>query len=606
MKLYDVQQKAVDRIIKSIKRSDAVFFQAPTGWGKTAVAVALANYFRKQGRNVIIATVRNDLVAQFNQTIIRMGAIEKPSIVVGRSNYIILDKALTRIKEIKGTHFEKFESFVEVGSFLAAEKESGKKFLFASDVEREHARIADTDIWLLVKIFATPKEEHELAMLPTLDESKFAVTNIFYLTSYLMSSDLKENTVVILDEVDYFSENVRNFFYDGFSLHSIKVMADFEHFQSDIEIFGKLAEKAESARNKASRIRASGLNNKEDLAAAIDELYKILDKTFSKRFLKEVQSALKNATNGMLELKKQISELNRFINEVKDRGAKHLAETGFYSISFSPVKRYPRVTRLGKGYRDGLALLHKTWKGMTANGCSVIGMGATVSPNFALISNRAEILKEVESVLSLPKNFDFEFIPLEDIAKREKRNITVYIAKENEPHFVYGDREKIDEFVKYITQAVDKTYKNGKAMVICKSRELSQHIGKSLEAAGLPAVYDWMADMKRTLTIFLNKDRGILVAHAGLGVGMDVQDIDQLYIAQLPFAVSRTTVFDKVKRDFVQWIGRLRENKETTKELYILDSRINQEKTAAGGIKKVIKSMRYEVENYYKEVKILE
>jgi len=579
MKLYKEQELSKEKILEHLNRYKykAVFFQAPPGWGKTALAVSIGNYFYEQGRNVIIATLRNELVANFYRTVKELGGHDNAEIIVGRNNYIIIDRALEFLgSDIKKMPFCKVEEVEAIATILEQEKANGNSFIVASDFEKLHAALADTETWTLVKYFAFANENDEV---PTLagDTPRYCLTNIFYLSMFLFNEKLREklmpNTVILLDEVDYFAEAMRNHFSTRFSLHSIKVFSKYLFFQTGLKIFEKLAKSAEKARDDIALLGLYKDDKEEDNENIVKKSYEILKKRFTLKLIKE---ALMNIDKKrMRNFYEQIYELNRFMNEMKSDNPVYSR----YGVSFSSIRHYPSINRVTKTRADARKEIYNLWRYMTEDGNVVVGFGATVSANYDPRDDAGQYYDEVAQSLTLPpKDFKYAFLPVEEFIERDKYNIKVFLSPDGTHHYTYANNKVNELWMQYIAKVVSETYKrDSKAVVIVKSRESANELAKYIEKTDktIKVIYDYYSDISKVLSAFRTPGPSLLVIHSGLGVGMNIPEIEQLYIAQLPFPLPKHTSGAPV-RDFIQWTGRLRNNPEKERELYVLDSRISK------------------------------
>jgi len=569
MKLRKEQKEAMESILSSLKDNRMVLFQAPTGWGKTVLIADLAVKLIKQGKNVIVITLRNDLVAQTVTTIKRYAEDYTPVAVVGKTNYIMVKRAIDELVKIKkNVKKDKEKEYNEVMTIL---NDAEEPYLFISDIEHKNEGIAENEFWVILKYLALPQNDDKIPKIN--DGYNFIVTNMFYLAHYLIKrdDDIKPNTVILLDEADYFADNIRRFFNTNCSFHTIKVISDYLYLKKGNKIFEKLSKKAEKIRNKGNDIfKLAKIGTQSDIDATYDTIInnidlKFIDKILTKKYLNPNNYIDKALIRNLVEVKNFIKR----VGQKKDF-------KGEYKISFSSIRQYISIERTTK-VREALGYLNKLWRIFTdaSYDRKAVVFGATIaSPT--KFSNEAELKKDIrENKLFLPINISFDYL----LSETGKKNAVAYLLDKTltDCHYHYGNRFATKKWIKAIVDVVKTTYKtDSNALVMCKSRETAKEIAEALEIEnlGVQIYYDKNSDIKTPLNAFKSSSNGgIFVSHAGLSVGMDVSDISQLYIAQIPYTPPGPGQ-DTKERDFIQWIGRLRDDKKETRGLYVIDSRI--------------------------------
>jgi len=569
MKLRKDQKEAMESILSSLKDNRMVLFQAPTGWGKTVLIADLAVKLIEQGKNVIIVTLRNDLAAQTIATIKRYAEDYTPVAVVGKTNYIMIKRAIAELVKIKkNVKKDKEQEYDEVMTILNDAKEP---YLFISDIEHKNKDIAENEFWVLLKYLALPQNDDKIPKIS--DGYNFVVTNMFYLAHYLIKrdDDIMPNTVILLDEADYFADNIRRFFNTNCSFHTIKVISDYLYLTKGNKIFEKLSKKAEKIRNKGNDIfKLAKVGTQSDIDATYDTIInnidlKFIDKILTKKYLDPNNYIDKSLIRNLAEVKNFIKR----VGQKKDF-------KGEYKISFSSIRQYVSIERTTK-VREALGYLSKLWRIFTdaSYDRSVVVFGATIaSPT--KFSNEAELKKDIrENKLFLPINISFDYLSSET----GKKNAVAYLLDKTltDCHYHYGNRFATKKWIKTIVDVVKTTYKtDSNGLIMCKSRETAKEIAEAIEIEnlGFQIYYDKNTDIKTPLNGFKSSSSGgIFVSHSGLSVGMDVPNISQVYIAQIPYTPPGPGQ-DTKERDFIQWIGRLRDDKKETRGLYIIDSRI--------------------------------
>jgi len=573
MELREDQKEAMESILSSSKDNRMVLFQAPTGWGKTVLIADLAVKLIKQGKNVIVITLRNDLVAKTIETIEEAAESYIPVAVVGRTNYIMVSRAIDELVKIKkNVKKNKEKEYDKVMEILKNANDAGKPYLFISDIENKKNKnegIAENEFWVILKYLALPQNDDKIPKLS--DGYNFVVTNMFYLAHYLIKrdDDIKPNTVVLLDEADYFADNIRSFFNTNCSFYTIKVISDYLYLTRGDKIFEKLSKKAEKIRNEGKDINRVKNNINAAYESIISNIdLKFIDKILTKKYLNPNNYIDKSLIRNLVEVRNFIKR----VGQKKDFG-------GEYKINFSSIRQYVSIERTIK-FREALGYLSKLWKIFTdeKDDRKAVMLGATIaSPT--KFSNEAELKKDIrENKLFLPISISFDYLS----AKPSKKNAIAYLLEETAAcHYNYDDHKATDEWIKTVVDTVKTTYKtSSNALIMCKSRETAKEIAGALEKNnfGVQIYYDKNSDIKTPLNAFKSSNNGgIFVSHAGLSVGMDISDISQLYIAQIPNPPPGPGQNTK-ERDFIQWIGRLRDNKKEIRGLYVIDSRIWKEK----------------------------
>lgn len=161
------------------------------------------------------------------------------------------------------------------------------------------------------------------------------------------------------------------------------------------------------------------------------------------------------------------------------------------------------------------------------------------------------------------------------------------------------DDEDFDKWIESLSQIIAKHHENKNSLVLCGSyheaemlsRRVQGLVDKSVNIITANRNVSSMASVEQ-----FKREGGILfgIRNFGTGVNLPRQQLEKLFIAKLPFPIFMTKKWLDIKTldkkngtslwqaqyinemilNFRQWIGRLIRSSEDVGELYILDSRI--------------------------------
>lgn len=215
-KVYDKLNKSQKDIhyiaLKKISGKQPFILEAGTGWGKTRLAYALAEEFR--GKRIIISTENNTLAHAFYNECIKVNFKPKPEIVIGKNNYIDIEKS----KNVE-MFFEDGKLKEYLDSCLNKKPNIPNDFLFENIFES--VPLKDKSSEATVVSLSAMKNRLEYAGELSLNPEIPKITNHFYLLlSAFYGNEDFSNTILIIDEGDIILKTAVSLFSDIFSLFS--------------------------------------------------------------------------------------------------------------------------------------------------------------------------------------------------------------------------------------------------------------------------------------------------------------------------------------------------------------------------------------------------
>ena len=595
-----IQNRYVKQLIKHHESTNKlVLFEAPTGFGKSWVAIKLAKELLKSKKKVIISTHTNKLAFDLKNIAEKLLPDKKIGLIFGKNNYIDINKFLEE-RNVLQEHCKGVDEYIKI----LKSKNTPEEYWLVDTFINE--TLINLDMERIIKSLISANERIKQA--GKFENYDISITNHFYLLSNFFfiknNSDKEEdieidkgfnpdNYEIILDEVHTISQTADSLFATSFSpfrfsylLNEITVKSKDVLSKSAI----KLIEKTEK------RIKVLTLtHSRKDL---VNEYFKSTDDKYQSFFNDLKQAVKRQDLNKLIkyvnsvvaekpsklayDTKKELKELNAVLN----------SKYGMGFIKYSPTKGYPAIIFQRA---DGSYALTKMFWDVKKD---MFGISATIKPTKG---NNPAGLENVLGYRDKSKRLEYVFVDAPySWGKKQK---TYIISKETEiPQTPkVGSVGELDEKSEkdlkdwggFIANIVTHTYEGKKSIVLTGSYLQVKIIYEAL-AKLIPDKEIIPVSSDRTMSSIIKQftaDSNIKVLvgarHYGVGVDLPGDLLEKLYIARLPYPVLS---FKWLKRrhkwsvDYIdetiinirQWMGRLLRNEEDRGDLYILDQRIHK------------------------------
>ena len=596
-----IQNRYVKKLIKHHQSTNKlVLFEAPTGFGKSYVAVKLAKELLKNNKKVIISTHTNKLAFDLKRVAEKLIPNKRVGLVFGKNNYIDLNKLLEE-RSVLEEHCRGIDDYI---SILRSKNPPEEYWLVDTFINET---LVNLDMERIVKSLISADERIDQA--GKFKDYDVSITNHFYLLSNFFfvnnrngdsEDDFEaekgfnpDSYEIILDEVHTISQTADSLFATSFSPFRFSYLLN-EVTTKSGNILSKSAVKfLKKIENKMRTLTLT--HARKDL---VNEYFKSTDDKYQS-FFNDLKQAVK---------KQDLNKLTKYINtvvaekpskiaydakrELRELSAVLSSRYGTGFIKYSPTKGYPAVVfqRADGSY----VLTRMFWNAKK----DMFGISATIKPT------KADNPAGVENVLGYrDRNSRLEYILVDAPYSWGKRQRTFIIGKEAEIPEVpkVGSANELDEeteselrsWGEFVANVVARTYEGKKSVVLTGSYLQVRMIHEALkslipEKEIIPVTSDrTMSSVIRQFTAD-NSARVLIGArHYGVGVDLPGELLEKLYIARLPYPVLS---FKWLKRkhkwgvDYIdetiinlrQWMGRLLRSEEDEGDLYILDQRIHK------------------------------
>ena len=591
MKLRSEQKRFVEYAAESLRDNRFAICEAPTAFGKTISALALAKELLKKAPNkrVIIATASNSLAKEIlNEAKRYENELPSFALGVGKSNYLDVnkivggitldldrDKALKAIEELKAEY-----DFVFIDEFLDLMDvvDQGKRDFYKD-------RLAMTD-------------SNSDNFLPY----QIQITNYSYLLLQIMYGEYERlynpnDTYFIFDEVQEFLNLAELTLNSKFSLYSyyLNVKALNERIRYDSVCPASIKKTVEKEYLRAEslyKIHSKPGNNKtetdrKECLSKAKALYSVLfGETVTREFERSVRRLLE---------KYGIGEAKYMIRVIEE-GKATLNSEDIY-ISYSKERGYVSFQTYTRNI-DGL-LAVRFWNRLN-NFCGVTATALTGMDT-----------QSYDPYTRLGINIKHKSVEYEDKITGERKSYEVsskldkirFIRKFkgvlspdqavcviNPNEFIVDDEERFSKYASYIASRISD--KN--AMILAGGYDEVNTLKEKLSA--LTNVPITVAAPNRSQTNVIadfKKTGGILIGtrNYATGVNLTGKQLEQLFITKLPYPQFSTKKWIDLKErntaaywkkmntemtlTFRQAIGRLIRTPTDKGELYILDGRYN-------------------------------
>ena len=596
-----IQNRYVKKLIKHHESTGKlVLFEAPTGFGKSYVAIKLAKDLLENDKRVIISTHTNKLAFDLKRVAEKLIPNKKVGLVFGKNNYIDINKLVEESSVLK-EHCKGVDEYI---SILKSENPPEEYWLVDTFINET---LVNLDMERIIKSLISADERIDQA--GKFKDYDISITNHFYLLSNFFFVNNKnsnneddfeserdfnpDNYDIVLDEVHTISQTADSLFSTSFSPFRFSYLLGEVAVKSK-DILSKSAVKFLEKMEKKMRTLTL-IHARKDL---INEYFKSTDDKYQS-FFNDLRQ-----TVGKQDLNKLTKHINTIITEkpsklaydtkkeLKELGAVLSSKYGMGFIKFSPTKGYPAIVfqRVDGSY----ALTKMFWNVKK----DMFGISATIRPT------KGNNPMGVENVLGYKdRNSRLEYVFMDAPYSWGKKQRTYVISKEIDTPEVpkVGSANELDESAekelrnwgKFIAGMVARTYEGKKSVVLTGSYLQVKTIHEVLKKL-IPEEEIISVSSDRTMSSIIkqfttdNKAKVLVGArHYGVGVDLPGNLLEKLYIARLPYPVLSfkwlkrkhkwgTDYIDETIINLRQWMGRLLRSEEDEGDLYILDQRIHK------------------------------
>ncbi len=595
MRLYDYQENFKKIAMKKMQNK-CFFAEIPTGAGKSVISADIAETYAKQGKKVIISTTTNhlskeiaDLLANKNPKISFDNSITS-SLSIGKSNYFNVDKINDEIKAL-------FIDPKQIDGYLESIKgKSGYWYLF--DTMFENVEVEEDNKKIIRSL--TEEDERRKPYMTDIGECDISVTNHSYLLFKTYNGNFNINDyIVVFDEAHAILESAESAFTSSFSVYRLKNLIDMairhiidkkeKGFPAGIKnlfYVKKFCNKILSQYSNGVCVGEYYAKDSVIAASIMRELGELLSRVELRRAEKFVKTL-------------NIPISNLFVSEVNELHALKSKQSDV-RIYCSPQRGYPTMHFLKRNIAS--QLFFHFWAKL--DGC--LGMSATLTAGdddagrnyiYSRLGFNVKT-KDEKANASVENKKDAVYI-MPRIFSVKQANI--YAVKKNYPAPTINKNKKEsvinNKWAESCALTITNTNNGENALVLTGSFEEVDLIAKHLEARGVKnlIVAERGKSAYSKVKIFKEKG-GILIGTRNYGTGLDLpgKQLTKLYITKLPFPVMNSRRFLDIKeksdaqaffigkREMIlnlkQWLGRLIRTSEDKGDIYILDSRMWDDK----------------------------
>ena len=587
--LYPYQKTAV----KFADQNKKAFIEAPTGSGKSIMIAHLAKKYADEGKKVVVSTHTNQLALELLKDLKEKFNLTKADIVVGKSNYI----------DIENLDFSEISKLIDAKDFiqelaaLTANFDVNKNEEYLIDVFLDKFDIDESTKELLVRLLKT---ENPKDFIKKFSDIQVSVTNHYYLIYELLFNKEENfnNYVFILDEAHQLLDAMETIFTHNFSLFRFRYLLNnfmeeikFMDFRGQKTLMKRLS-KLRSIVNTMFRVYTN--ENSIGTSYTGDKKHISIIRKFC-RFIVEENMDLYNKVKKVVlpnpKTRNLLLEEWKELIEIRDVAPNTVT---FY---YSPAKGYPSLSAIKGNIYKKMRIM---WKRIQ----NVKGFSATFSiPTYdEYFRYRLCILKED----------NVKFYKIAPVFKKEQINYFIVGKDFPKPKTT---EESVDlNWIKAVGDFIIDTFEEKNTLVL---------MGGFLEVDNL---YDYLSLKLNVPILRASKNKsayniikqfkrqgGILIGTRNYGMGIDLKGnmLEKLYIAKLPYPVignkkwlekmekdkangEKTSYFqmrNEMLLNLKQWTGRLIRSSEDKGDLYVLDSRANNDSKLRSGIEKTIENI---------------
>jgi CRISPR type IV-associated DEAD/DEAH-box helicase Csf4 len=593
MRLYDYQEDFKKIAMKKMQNK-CFFAEIPTGAGKSVISADIAETYAKQGKKVIISTTTNhlakeiaDLLANKNPKIIFDTSVTS-SLSIGKNNYFNIDKINDEIKAL-------FIDKKQIDEYLNSIKDkSGYWYLF--DTMFEHVEIEEDNKKIIKSL--VQEDEKRKPYMTDIGECDISVTN----HSYLLFKSFNENFndyAVIFDEAHAILESAESAFTSSFSVYRLKILIDMiikhiidkkgKGFPAGIKNLFYVKKFCNKMLSQYSNDACVGEYYAKDSVIAASIIRELSDLL--------LRPELRRAEKFVKTLNLPVSNL--FISEVSELNALKSKQSDV-RIYCSPHRGYPTLHFLKRNIAS--QLFFRFWNKL--DGC--LGLSATLTAgdddagrNYIYSRLGFNVKTEDDKANASVENKKDAVYIMPRIFNAEQANI--YVVKKNYPAPTINKNKKESvinpKWAESCASTIINTNNGENALVLTGSFDEVDLIAKHLEERGVKNLIIAERGKSAYSKVKEFKEKGgILIGTRNYGTGLDLpgKQLTKLYITKLPFPVMNSRRFLDIreksnnqaffigKREMIlnlkQWLGRLIRTFEDKGDIYILDSRMWDDK----------------------------
>ena len=602
MKLYPYQKKIVQYAIDNLKKENNIFVaEAPTGSGKSVIIADIAQKMVQGGKKVIVSTSSNQLALELHNRYKEFYDYGKYNIVIGNENYVDFTKLPLLYDYFKTERKERIAEYVKNVSNL-----QNSNYNLISDIFIDNLinfLEIDTDEeskeYLVKLISSNGKKEYVNGFF----QNDISFTNHYYLLyQFLYGKRDFSDFIVILDEAHLLNEAADTIFSSQFSFFRFYTGAKglytvlnksnergAKTLKADVVKIAKQAEylfEKYASANKAGDYFVGGETVNE-------MLLQLRKRFFEKKNIKETLEKLENKKFKDDVVNQYMALVSREAKEAKELVLTNANDVG---VHYSSQRGYPKLIATDKDY---FLKLIGFW--------SKFDRGVALSATMSIAGDEKFVVSRIGLRNSEKKYFFYKLDPV-----FSKEQMRVHIIDESFPKPEVNDEGAVNsKWAQAVAEYVISTYEKKNSMVLVGGFAEVEAIQSYLEKmADVPIVTAQRGKSVQSVVERFKKIGGILIATRNYGTGIDLHGklLEKLYIAKLPYPVIGNKKYIDMKYrsmmegnnlfyfvlenemllNLKQFKGRLIRTKEDRGDLYLLDSRVYNNKARYRAVKAIL------------------